>query len=373
MGVCLEMENFDALFASTKNIPIIVNDFSESTEESKNKLNSMMYTKYVGDLLSNVPMCDCGNVTGKHNVGVLCDNCNTVVFTPMDQELEPLIWIRAPHGVRALMNPLMWIMINKKFTRSGFELIKWFCDTTYKATVKTPPILEAVQALGFQRGYNNFVENFDAIMEALFNLKGFRPRKGTEDPLQILLRQQRDCVFSQYLPVPNKSLLVIEETNTGTYADPIINDAIDAIRIMAGIDTELSAHSVRVKENRTVKSFNQLANYYDNFYRNIMAKKEGIFRKHIYGSRSNWSYRGVISSLTDRHDYDEIHIPWGIAVSVFSIHLANKLFRRGFTPNGVKALLNEHSQKYHPLLDELFNELIAESPDKGISAILQRN
>jgi len=310
---------------------------------------------------------------GEHNIGVTCTNCRTLVKSPIDQELEPLLWIRAPQGVKALINPIIWTMLTDKFTRSGFEIIRWLCDTTYKPQVRTPAIMENVQALGIERGLNNFIANFDWIIDSLFDLKGFKQRKDVLDPLQVLLREQRDCVFCDYLPLPNKALLVIEETNLGTYVDPIVTGAVDAIRTMVGIDSDLSSHSVRTKENRTVKTIAQLADFYDDLARTTLAKKEGIFRKHIFGTRSHFSFRAVISSLTNAHRYDELHIPWGIGISVFRIHLVNKLARRGFAVNAAIAFLNEHSGKHHPLLEELFGILIDESPYKAIPVIFQRN
>lgn len=388
MGVSTALVNFDELFRirSTR-IPVIINDFSESSEEDKESFNRMIYTKYATDLLSNLPTCECGEVVGEHNVGVVCKICNTPVASPLEQDLEPLVWMRAPIGVRALINPLVWTMLAEKFTRSGFEIVRWICDTTYKPQVRTPAIMDQVLNLGIARGFNNFVDHFDAIMDALFELKGFKVKKGEDDPLQVLLKAHRDCVFSQFLPLPNRSLLVIEETNVGTYVDPIVTGAVDAIRTMVSIDSPLSSHNVRTKENRTIKTIAQLANFYDDLDRTTLAKKEGIFRKHVFGTRSHFSFRAVISSSTDEHDYDELHIPWGIGVSVLRIHLINKLLRRGFTPNTAIGFLNEHAQKYHPLLDELFQQLITESPwitapskyrpaeaqKHGIPVVFQRN
>jgi hypothetical protein len=373
MGIHLRLVNFQELFRNSTKVPIIINDILESSEEDKEAFNRMIYTKYNGDLLSNVPSCECGEVVGEYNLGVRCSNCNTVVSTLLEQSLEPIIWMRSPIGVRPLMNPVVWTMLNDKFTRSGFEIIKWLCDTTYKPQVKVPPIMGSVQALEIPRGYNNFVDNFDTIIDSLFELKGIKLKRIGLDPLQILIRSQRDCIFSEYLPLPNRSLLVLDETNMGTYVDPIIIGAVDAIRTMVGIDSNLSNYTVRVKENRTIKTISQLAKFYDDLSRTTLAKKEGIFRKHIFGTRSHFSFRGVISSLTDNHKYDELHIPWGIGVSLFRIHLVNKLLRLGYTPNKAISFLNEHAQKYNVLLDNLFKELISEAPGGKISVVFQRN
>lgn len=373
MGVFLALENYNEMFSRhQRRVPIIVNDFSESSEDDKENINKLIYTKYSTDLLSNLPSCECGEIAGEYNIGVFCTNCNTNVQSSIEHDLEPIIWIRSPIGVAALINPIVWTMLNKALTRSGFEILKWICDTTYKPSVKTPALMDQVYALNITRGYNNFVQNFDYIVSSLFKLKGIKDGKEIE-PLQQLLMAQRDCVFSTYLPLPNKSLLVVEETNVGTYIDPIITGAIDAIRTMVSIDSELSSHNLRTRENRTVKTIAQLAEFYNDLYRTTLAQKEGIFRKHVFGTRSHFSFRAVISSLTDEHAYDELHIPWGVATSVFRIHLINKLLRRGFTPNSSIALLNEHAQKYHALLDELFNELINEAPRGSITVVIQRN
>ena len=373
MGIALKLENFTELFNTSTKIPIIINDIKETSEEDKNNNNSLIYTKYTNDLLSNLPTCECGELVGELNVGVICANCNTEVRSVLEADLEPILWMRAPNGVRALMNPIVWIMVTERFTRSSFSVIEWLCDTTYKPLVKQPSILEQVMELGIPRGWNNFVDNFDEIIAALLTIKSFKAKKGIEDPLITLINTQRDCIFSQFLPLPNRSLLVIEETNVGVYVDNVVTGAVDAIRTLLGIDSVLSNHTVRVKENRTVKTINKLSNYYDGLIKNTLAQKDGIFRKHIFGTRSHFSFRGVISSLTEVHAYDEIHIPWGIGISVFRIHLVNKLIRLGYTPNNAIAFLNAHTQKYNSLLDSLFQELINESPNKAISCIQQRN
>ena len=378
MGISLQLVNHTDLFhRHSQYEPVIINDFAEASEEDKDKFNRLIYTKYsANDLLSNLPTCVCGEITGERNVGTVCPNCRSVVVAALDQELQSLVWMRAPKGVKALINPTVWTMLTEKFRRGGFDIIRWFCDTSYKPQVKTPPVLDAVLALNFDRGYNNFVDNFYPITDALFNLSVFK-KKGVVDPLQILLREDPERIFTQYLPLPNRTLLVLEESNVGangsTYVDPLVPAAVDSIRIMTGIDTPLSTLSLRSRELRAVKAVAQLAEYHDGFTKTKLAKKEGIPRKNIYGCRPHFVFRAVISSLTGAHDYDELHISWGVAVSVLRIHLLNKLFRRGFTPNQAIGHLNAFAQRYDPLLDELFKELISESPYRGIPCLLQRN
>lgn len=105
----------------------------------------------------------------------------------------------------------------------------------------------------------------------------------------------------------------------------------------------------------------------------MLFKKEGWARKHTFGTRSHWTFRGVITSLSANHERDELHIPWSMAVMLLEYHLMNKLLKRNFTPAECTNLINESVLQYNPLIDELFSELIAESPQKGIPTSFCRN
>jgi hypothetical protein len=264
-------------------------------------------------------------------------------------------------------------MLSKKFSKSSFNFIEWICNTDYHPTSNRPVELGELSFLGIERGYNNFVKNFDAYIKILAGLKRFRMKKGEDDQLLQLLTEQRDCIFSQYLPLPNKTLMVVEDTKVGQFVDPLVTGAVDAIRTISSIDSPLANFTLRQKENRTAKTISMLAAFYYNAYSEIFSQKNGLFRKHIFGTRNHFSARAVITSNTKAHRYDELHIAWGHGVTMMRMHLTNKLMRRGYTPNQVSSLLQEHTVKYSPLLDELFHELIDESPQKGLACIFSRN
>ena len=153
----------------------------------------------------------------------------------------------------------------------------------------------------------------------------------------------------------------------------ILIGAIDAIRTISSIDSPLNNFTIRQKENRTAKTLIALSAFYSEMLKEVLAGKNGIFRKHIFGTRTHFSIRAVISSITVKNDYDEVHAPWGASVTALKMHLLNKLFKLDYTPNQAIGFLQEHTAKYHPLIARLFKELIDESPDKGLWAIFQRN
>lgn len=249
--------------------------------------------------------------------------------------------------------------------------MNWLIDRTYRPTVKQPQVLIKLIELGIQRGYNNFVTNFDTIMNLLFSMRDFKSKRDNEDYLQLLISTKRDHIFSDYLPLPNKSMLIIEKTNVGIYVDDIIVSAIDAIEMLVAIDRKYS--DVSVKENRTAKALDKLGDFYVNFYKTSLSPKAGQFRRHIFGTRTNFSFRAVITSLTDTHNYDEVEVPWGVGLTAFQPHMVNKLMKYGMDFNSALGMLLGHVEKYHPLLDQFLNELINESPNKGIDIILARN
>jgi hypothetical protein len=266
-------------------------------------------------------------------------------------------------------------MLTKRLTKSGFDFIQWIIDPSYKPKIKQPPQLNELISTGIQRGYNYFYDNFDRIMDILFTMRAFRKtRVGQVDYLYNLVKLNRNLIFADYLPLPNKSLLIVEKSSHGTYIDPSIIGVIDAIEMATGIDHESKNYSQRTKEVRTVKVLYRLMNFYSNFFKNQLAKKEGILRKHVFATRSHFSFRAVIISITKPHRYNEIHIPWHIGLTVLKVHILNKLMKLGFEYNKAVGYIYSKIKCYDPLLDQILNELIEESPNsEGIACSLLRN
>lgn len=401
MAIYQELLDFNKIFAQLTRPPMIVNDILDGSEEEKEKLKNTIYTYYESDTMSTVPSCDCKEVNGEFNIGVYCTNCKTTCVSPTESNLESILWMRSPNGVAPLMNPTIWYMLNNRFKVSGFEFIRWLTDPTYKPGVRTPKFLSVVIEKNYKRSYNFFVENFDDIMHTLFSIKSFSKNKGKVDNLPRLLVENREKIFSNYIPLPNRSILIVEGNSSNKYVDTLVIGAINAIQFIASVDTKdpkdtrnkssyftplginnlppttvpkaVDDLALRNREIRTVKAINELSSFYADYYGLALAKKPGLFRRQIFGTRAHFSFRAVISSITDKHNYDEIYIPWGAATGVLRLHILNKLTKRGYTTNDAITKLNISVQKYDPVLDEIFDELIRESPGGGIPCTLGRN
>ncbi len=375
MGVHLEHIDHDMLFSQSPVSPIIINDIPTVTEEQKAFLDNLIYKRFESDLLSNEPTCECGSTTGGYKIGVVCPNCNTIVKDEMDQELHPLVWVRSPNGVQKLMNPIILMMLLRHFNKSNFSLMEWLINTDYTSSGQKPGYIDSLLAAGVKRGYNNFIIHIEEYFNLMFDIKVFRSKKGQYDPLYHLVMKglKEGKLLSRHIPLVNRSLMVIEETKVGKWVDPIVMGAIDAMRTISSIDDPVMAFTPRQKENRTAKTLIALANYYKETVDEVLSDKTGMFRKHVFGTRNHFSMRNVITSLTKNHRYDELHIPWGAAVTTFKMHLMNKLYNRGFTINDASALLQECVYRHDPLVNVLFDEMFAESRDGGFWAIFQRN
>lgn len=382
----------------------------------------MIYTMYESGVMDTIPKCDCGQTTGAYNIGQSCDICGTEVRPVLYDKLEPILWIRAPKDVKCLINPHFWFLLNRAFTISNFSLVRYLCQTDYNAS-RNFKDLAVLQEMNIPRGYNHFLDNFYEIFEILANLKSFTktPKLEAVEMCRKVMHAYKDALFCQHIPLPNKVLLVLEDTNMGKYMDYTFIDIIDAAQFIAGIDVKTrkakSKHntlqsisienisvdsqdfieitdemqekglllddiSVRRKENRTVKMMSALSDFYIGYYKKNLGKKAGLFRKHVFSSRANFSCRAVISSITEPHVYDELHIPWPLATGVLRYHILNKLKKLGFKLNEAVAFINQHTRVYHPLLDQIFKELINEAvfedpqtgqAQTGLPVILIRN
>lgn len=386
MGIFLRLISHDDMYRSGDIPTTIINDIVDVTEEQKQNINQTLYTTN-GDVYNNVPSCSCGMLKGKFRLGEYCENCNTEVRESVEDELVPYVYIRKPHGVSKLVNPKVWMLLRNKlqFSKGKFDLIKYLTDPYYEPEIKSSENINSVllkldQAGLDIRNYNNFINRFYEYMDFLFELKEFKGRvKGPKPELYDFIMENKEFIFSDYIPVLNKTLLVVEKTNVGSYVDQQLTLMIDAIRLMTGIDVETNAGTqmrLSTKMTRTSRCLCLLSDFYYKLYKNFFSPKTALLRRHIGGTRVDFSFRTVISSNTDPHTYDELHIPWSAAISVLRLHIVNKLLKRGFCPKEISHYLVKYALEYDELLDNIFQELIDDAKgvnNKGIPCICNRN
>lgn len=182
----------------------------------------------------------------------------------------------------------------------------------------------------------------------------------------------RDLVFCSYLPFPTAIGFVIEEVGGRKYGNHVMTDALDALYTIANAANS-RRNRIADAESRMARTVSKLANYHSRYESDELFDKYGLYRMLTYGYRPHFSFRTVITSIHDEHSYDEVQLPWSVAVMMMKLHIANKLLRRGKSPNEIFSLISENILRTHPTLTEIFDELIEESPNsKGIPLIFTR-
>lgn len=380
-GLYLALEDFNTMFSMLSNEPLIINDFDVSTEEARKEFNGLLMTQYDGDTLESVASCGCGNMRKGFYVGQICSKCRQPVFTITEQPLESYLWIRTPTGIASLMNPTAWNMLSDAFTANKLNLLEWICVPGYRVKNENAS-LKKVQAVFEQvvlkdgtqlkRSWNYFHDHFDEIIDLLITYGSTR-KKIDKEHLRSWIRENRDKIFCNFLPVPSRLSFITESTATGMYAESTMRPALAAIRSVSELEFSVLPLSEAVVEKRVVKIISQLSEFYKSFVKDKVRPKLGLARQHIFGSRVNFTARGVISPISDPHHYEDVYLPWKIAVPLMWIHLSKLLLDRGMSANEINQFLSERVNRYDPLLDEMFQELIRLSPEGGLPILLNRN
>lgn len=378
MGTHLGIENYDKLFGSISSEPIIVNKMMGTLENERKTFDDNFFVTYTDtDIMDTIPKCPCGKTKGQRHVdrrgkGTICKDCQQPVQQVLDKPLEPIIWVEKPSGVDALINPQAWRLLSDFFSLTNnsnqkFNLIKYLTNTNYHPNQKHHGRwMDLLDDMGIRRGgLNHFYWNFDEIIGQLLTIKQFSSTKEKKEKtrkMKIFIAMYRDSIFADRIPIHNKTIMVIENTRYGTYMDTNLKTIIDAVRNIAGVDSDVKGFTTAQKENSASKLTESLSEFGEDYEKSFLAGKPGLIRKHVYATRCWFSFRAVINALSEPHHHDELHLPWSVGVTSFRIHLLGKLYRRGYGYNDASAFLNYHTHVFHPLLATLFDELIEESP-----------
>jgi hypothetical protein len=374
MGVNIKPIDLDESFKTIIN-PVVINDISQILLENREALTNKTINVIVGDELTSVPSCDCEYIQGMDNQGVTCPECGTVVADSSNRPVQSQVWIRAPKGVTSLIHPnflaILMDTFSKKKKSKGNCIISWLLDTGVHPPTVTPH-MRAMLEMGFERGYEKFIANYENYIAALFTL---HKRDYHTSDLKLYVVRFRHLLFPQHIPIIHKSLVVMEKNAMGKFADKSMVDIRDVVKIMAGIDAddELEGRSKYMKERRVAKATIKLALFLSTSITELMGKKIALWRQHCYGTRTHFCMRCVCSSITERHRYDVVRPPWSASVAMLKIHLASKLQRLGHTPREIQTRLTRAIYDYDPLIDSLFKELISESHNGFLYAIVLRN
>lgn len=379
MAVTQNLISLDAYHRSTPGDKIYVNDLSYFSKKDDEIIDNALKTIYDHtDTLSTKPSCDCGKLTGRYLVGKYCNKCGTECKEFFDKTY-PVLWLRSLDPRYRFLNPTFWLMVSSAIYKiKTIDGLRWLCDSRYNPNLlKLPDELYAIkdQILGGERNYAKTMSKLPEILKFLALLpknKNTAKRKLYEDLLEMYYKYQ-DVMFSEYLPIINKKLFVIETTSKGKYVNIISADTIDIVKTWEKICSS-ETYTEKALSNTTGAVVSKLANSYLAHYVKFVVSKNGIFRKNIYGAKSHFAFRCVVVSIPGKHRFDEITAPWIVGLTTFRPHVLNKLVRRGYPYKQASRKIFNACNRYDPEIDEILEELIKETPGgMGIPVILQRN
>lgn len=378
MGLYAEIVDHDEMFRDMDGKIVFANDFKLNNLEEKEEFNRVLYSHYKdADAIEASVSCECGHCTEALKLGIDCEVCGTEIVRSANRPIRPSMWIRAPEMVTSLVSPELWIMLSGYLTKKDFDFLEFLTNTNYKydpeeiGSVETRKKLDRLLVRNFPRGLNHFVENFDEIFAFLLsaNIIGLH-----KNDMARFVEQNKAKLFPKHLPIPSKLCFVVESTTSGIYIDKPIGAAIDAALTMAGIDSAAIPLKSIAVQNNTARALKLLAIFHENYDKQRIARKPGLIRRHVLGGRLNLTARAVITSISEPHEYDELHVPWGIGCQLLKYHIINKLkVKHQMSAREALNYVYANTLKYDALLDEIFKELIAEAKYKGIAVILARN
>ena len=398
-------------FNSTNKNHIIINDIAMNTIDNADIHNYVM-TTYETDEVTTVPKCGCPEANalkGRARLGEVCPVCGEEVREFFDKT-DSNVWLRGIYseeygGIVPFISPTYWIQLGKVIyssskSKGNMDYLRWMCDETYKLSQEalTKDIYKTMceivdEAMGGQRGYINFIKNIDAVLLAMMEHKAFKRKKHgratasniVKHLYQMLLDDRvlngGKGVFTDYLPILNKNIFVMEKNPKGRFCSTLVAKNISTVKswidLCRNVEERKLYNQPEVKlktiARETVKIISTLGDLYLEYQANFMYKKPGILRKHFYGARLPFTFRSVIVSRHGPHDRHGIEIPWIIAVTIFRTHLKNKMHKDGLNIREVNEILNRAPNEYNEYVHQLLLEILSEAPGGKFQVLMQRN
>ena len=366
MPIIQKLENLDNLYQQSSN-KIILNRLSITEEDN---IRNLLYTTLENET-PLVPSCECGKTQGGYLIGKICQYCHTEVMEPFSN-FKPILWCESFTPELKFINPEFWAMLSNIISIK-MDGLRWLSDTSYRPG-NEPVILHSIASMIGGRSYLNVVNNLDKIINILSNNSQYKTltKYSKLQNLKKVYERQKDAIFSDFLPLINKNLFVMVNTGKGNYSSMLLADIIDQALLV--VSTANDPHkTTKQLERVTAKLIHKSAELFKRYVREMVGRKNGIARKNIYGTRANFTFRCVASSIPSKYNYDEIIVPWVVGLAVFRPHIINKLRKRGFYPEEASKLVFDYTNRYHPLIDEILQELIKESPGGYIPVLINRN
>ena len=378
--ITIGLMNYDEVYHNSFNQNVLPCDVSMlKTKKHAEELIKYIFLEQDTDTVINIS-CDCGASRGKYLLGTICEECNTIVREPTFTESQYNLWLHIPEYLPPMMNAAAYNTLN-------IWLGKYKKMSILDGLLGDPDIIlpDELQNV-FPRNCWYFYEHFEEIIEWLIN--NYKPvmlidesKKQTSKSIKSrhmleYIKINRGAIFARYLPVLDNRLHVIAKEGTMTLSDGtsdhILHMAIDLA------NTNLRYSNDPDNKEQFNYAWLSLLRSYISYAKEILddklLKKYGLIRRHLLGGRCHFSFRAVISPVTDLAPMDELKLPYTLGVNQFKLEILNILMNRE------KYTLYNAIQKHEKAIDNfdpdimrILNLLVEECPYKGLPILLGRN
>lgn len=379
MSVGFKFVNFDNLYNSVNGGRIILNNLHITSDSFKERIDKYIYKNYTDDNISLLPSCQCGEVVGEYHLGKRCGTCGTLVKSDIESSVSFLIWAKQVSEVEKFISPIaIHILLRRyKVTSPSTPLLRYVIDTSFRLDPKMKKssrneverFLNILAVNNIELGYNSFVKNFYTIIDIL-ETEFKKSKKSVRLAWLDFLKENEHLIFSEYLPFPNNNLMLVDSNALGRFIDKNIMLPLDGIRRLTGID--ISGHSSKSKQNKVAKTIIDLSDFYDRYTSSAVFPKPGLIRQHISSTKAHFTARAVITSIVGNHSYDEIYLPWTVAVGLFRPFILKGLYKVGMSYREAVNHIENYTRIYSDVIDNIFKEMLVSSAG-GIDALLNRN
>lgn len=372
MGVYLECVDYDADIRRLPNEPIILNDLEVDAWSGVDLVKLYMVNDQVDDTIEILPTCNCtsGGIKGRYNArygdtpGVICPKCQSEVISPVERGFLSDVWLQTPDRIEGLMR-LNFIRMMREHRIDNLPILDYFCNTKTKFKNEHIPRVKKFLALDLPRGYNNFIIHFDRIFSELVDNKILQ--KGDIETLQTFVEMNRKLLFPHHIPLPSKRSIITEQSDGTTYALEGYNKVLSAARDFLIIKGYSENKNIRFIENLVYSSLVAFAEYTDYVDGQILSQKTGWWRKQIFGSRLDYSYRAVITGHNG--EFDSIKLPWRLSVGVYKPMIIGQLIQQGAGLIEAERIVTQAMVRWDIRVRRIFDKLIRESFAKTVSGV----
>jgi len=386
--------------------PTVVNILAREhdSETVMMMVDRLVQNRIIDERINSAPICStsCDRpLTHRYNLGRKCPCCG---YRVTENRLDSDVVLRAPDEIQMFVNPRFWMVFNATFGSASFDnfdrkavtslergadLMMWMIDGSYVPNVpfsaQAQKFVRTLERLGYQRGLLNFAQSYRTLFDTILQpdvwkdvypstARRYAHSERVRTSFIKLVETQGQEFFTKHLLLVPSKLITAEESRRGVAVDPVFASAVDAVKNLAGlyISGRPKEHHQIVK--RAVKINRQIAYFHMDFRTELMGPKPALYRAKASATFTPHSGRATITPISEPHDAWKLKAPWRWSVNLLAVDIQSKLMYRGYTARQCERIIAKACMQYDPIVDEIFKELIRESPGgQGIMVSPLRN